>query len=266
MGSFGFLISTSISVASVSICNAGYNGKEKSLDFHTGERFVEISAMNGKDWRLKRWTQMHIVCSLRASQARGPLWRGRVLSNESMQTVQAMKRAKGDEDKIEKVFQAKVSRLVKADLLSVLAELQRQDECDLALRVFKVVRQEMWYKPDLSLYAQMIMFLKRNSLVEEVELLFAELKKERLQPDTKAFTKLQDTFLRSGMPQNAVETYELMKQSGCNMDEYGFTVLIKGLERLGEPDLAEAVRKEFVQFLDGSMEFLKDSAQEIATS
>eukprot|EP01018_Ginkgo_biloba_P007469 Gb_18843 [translate_table: standard] len=244
------------------IPNPGYNGKDKSFDLHTGEGFVEISAMNGKDSKVKRWTQMHIVCSQRASQPKEPFVRGKVLTNESMQTVQALKRANGDENKIQKVFQTRVSRLVKAELLTVLAELQRQDECDLALRVFEAVRKEVWYKSDFSLYFQMIKVLKRNNLFHKIEPIFSELKKEEsLEADTKAFTHLQSIFLQMGMAQNAVETYQLMKQSGCKMDEYAFTFLIKGLQRLGEPDLAEAVKKEYAQFLDECKVLLEDIAE-----
>lgn len=211
--------------------------------------------VSGRIGGLQWWKRRQNVCSLRASQSRGPLWRGRVLDNDTIQAVQAMKRAKGDPDKIEKIIETRVSRLVKVDILAVLKELQRQNECHLALRVFDVVRKEVWYKPDLSLYASMITTLKRNNLIEEIKPLFAELEKEGFQPDTKAFTHLLTTFLRVGLPQNAMETYDLMKQLGCKIDEYTFKVLINGLQSLGELDLSVAVSKEYKQFLDGYMGF-----------
>lgn len=220
---------------------------------------MEISGrIDGLQW----WKRRQNVCSLRSSQSRGPLWRGRVLNNDSMQAVQAMKRAKGDPDKIDRIIETRVSRLVKVDILAVLKELQRQDECHLALRVFDVVRKEVWYKPDLFLYAAMIRTLKRSNLIEKIKPLFAELEKECLLPDTRAFTHLLSTFLRVGLPQNAIETYYLMKQSGCKMEEYTFKVLINGLQSLGELDLAVAISKEYNQFLDGYMGFLEDGTQD----
>jgi len=92
------------------------------------------------------------------------------------------------------------------------------------------------------------------------------LEKEGLQPDTKAFTQLLTTFLRVGLPQNAMETYYLMKQSGCKMDEYTFKVLINGLQSLGELDLAVAISREYKQFLDGYMGFLKDGTKDTGTT
>ena len=107
--------------------------EDKGQGFQTGERLVEIS---GRIEGLQCWKQRKNVCSLRSIQSRGPLWRGRVLNNGSMKAVQAMKRAKAGPDKIDRILGMRVSRLVKVDMLVVLKELERQDECHLALKVF----------------------------------------------------------------------------------------------------------------------------------
>lgn len=67
------------------------------------------------------------------------MWRTRVLSTEAIQAVQSLKLAQKSPSRLEQVFSNKLSRLLKADLLDVLAELQRQNESDLALKVlFKI--------------------------------------------------------------------------------------------------------------------------------
>ena len=76
----------------------------------------------------------YVVCGLRGGQ-RKPLWRSRVLSNEAIQVVQSLKLAKSAPSKLEEVFHGKLARLLKSDLLDTLAELQRQNELDLALKV-----------------------------------------------------------------------------------------------------------------------------------
>ncbi|KAF6174154.1 hypothetical protein GIB67_033686 [Kingdonia uniflora] len=68
------------------------------------------------------------------SKNRKPLQRGRNLSIEAIQTVQALKRAKTDSNLFEKVYESKFKRLVKSDMIAVLRELQRQNECQLALQ------------------------------------------------------------------------------------------------------------------------------------
>ena len=57
-----------------------------------------------------------------------------MLSTEAIQAVQSLKLAKSSM-KLEEVFSSKVSRLLKSDLLDTLAELQRQREFELTLKV-----------------------------------------------------------------------------------------------------------------------------------
>ena len=76
----------------------------------------------------------NIVCGLRGAQ-RKPMWRSRVLSTEAIQVVQSLKLAKSAPSKLEEVFDGRLTRLLKADLLDTLAELQRQNELELALKV-----------------------------------------------------------------------------------------------------------------------------------
>lgn len=80
----------------------------------------------------RKW---NVVCGLRKEGLRKPLWRSRVLTGEAIQAVQSLKLAKSNPSKLEEVFDGRLSRLLKADLLDTLAELQRQNEVDLALKV-----------------------------------------------------------------------------------------------------------------------------------
>lgn len=63
------------------------------------------------------------------------MWRTRVLSSEAIQAVQSLKLAQKSPSKLEQVLTTKLGRLLKADLEDALAELQRQNELDLALKV-----------------------------------------------------------------------------------------------------------------------------------
>ena len=57
-----------------------------------------------------------------------------MLSPEAIQAVQSLKLARSP-DKLAEVFANRISRLLKADLLDTLSELQRQNEVELALQV-----------------------------------------------------------------------------------------------------------------------------------
>lgn len=79
------------------------------------------------------------------SKNRKPLQRGRMLSIEAIQAVQALKRANppppssstssSSSALLNRVIDSKFRRLLKFDMVAVLRELLRQNECSLALKV-----------------------------------------------------------------------------------------------------------------------------------
>ncbi|CAL9156189.1 pentatricopeptide repeat-containing protein At1g62350 [Musa acuminata AAA Group] len=199
-----------------------------------------------------------IRCGLRGE--RKPLWRGRVMSTEAIQAVQALKLANSSSSsrRIEGVLDARVGRLLKADQIAVLAELRRQNEWQLALQVFAFIRKEVWYKPELSLYSDMIFMLGKNKLIGLAEELFSELQKEGLQPDTRACTEMIGAFLQVDMVEKAMDVYKSMKELGCSPDKLTLTILIRNLEKVGLEDLASDVRKDCAEYMDFPEKFLKE--------
>ncbi|XP_024019846.1 pentatricopeptide repeat-containing protein At1g62350 isoform X2 [Morus notabilis] len=194
------------------------------------------------------------LCGLR-NGPRKQMWRSRVLSTEAIQAVQALKLAKPSPMKLDEVFGGRLSRLLKADLLDALEELQRQNELDLAL---KFVRKEVWYKPDLSLYSDMIRLLGKNNLLEMAEELFRELKEEGLEPNTRVFTEMIGAYIQLGMVEKTMETYGLMKTSGCAPEKLTFTILIRNLEKVGEEEMAAELKKECLEYINYPEKFLEE--------
>lgn len=180
-----------------------------------------------------------------------------MLSTEAIQAVQCLKLAQNS-SKLEHVFSTKISRLLKDDLLDTLAELQRQNELDLALKVFDFVRKEVWYAPDLSMFNQMIMMLGKNKMIEMVERLFVELKNEGLEPDTRTFTEMIGAYFKVEKVNKAMDAYELMKTSGCDPDKLALTILIRNLEKAGERTLSAAVKKECAKCFDYPEKFIEE--------
>ncbi|XP_059629263.1 uncharacterized protein LOC132271796 isoform X2 [Cornus florida] len=92
-----------------------------------------------------------------------------------------------------------------------LFELRRQNELDLALKVFEFVRKEVWYDSNLSVFSDMILLLGKNKLIEMAEQLFSELKKEGLVPDTRAYTELIGAYLQVGVEVALIKALEKRK-------------------------------------------------------
>ncbi|KGN53003.1 hypothetical protein Csa_015115 [Cucumis sativus] len=204
----------------------------------------------------------NIICGLRKGSNR-PLGLSRVPSNEAIQAVQSLKLAKST-SKMEDVINTKLGRLLKADLFDALSELQRQNELELSLQVFKFMQNEEWFEPDLRLYHGMIMLMGKNKMIEMAEEVFHKLRKDGLEPDTRAFNEMMGAYLQVDMIERAVETYRLMIASGCTPDELTFKILIKNLEKFRE-EFAVVVKKDCNEYLDNPQKFFNDNGQKLTT-
>ncbi|KAL3684430.1 hypothetical protein R1sor_002452 [Riccia sorocarpa] len=170
--------------------------------------------------RCRVWTPVRCMSSSKAKeQPRGSLWRTRsVISKETVQAVHDLRRSKDSPEDLKRAFQHRISRLLKMDLLATLAELQRQNEIFLALKVFDVVRKEIWYKPDKFLYRQMMDALGRNRMIPELEQKFQELQDEGILPDVVIYRELVGAYIRSHMLDRALEMHRKMAEIGCADD------------------------------------------------
>lgn len=186
------------------------------------------------------------------SRPRGPLWRGRkLIGKEALHALVDVKRYKNDNVRLGNMLQSKVARLLKNDLLAVLAELQRQNEIDLALRVFSLVRNEIWYKPDVYLYKDMLNCLAKNKRVTDCETLLKDLKKEGITPDSLLLTEIMTAYLECQMLPQAMEMFEEMRRGSVPPDRPAFKVLMKFLKKFGKKELRLKIRKEYLEFYEG---------------
>ncbi|XP_022002413.1 pentatricopeptide repeat-containing protein At3g53170-like isoform X2 [Helianthus annuus] len=128
-------------------------------------------------------------------------------------------------------------------------------------QVFEFIRNEAWYKPDHSLYGDLMLMFGKKKLIDKVEKLFFDLIEEGLKPDTRAYTELIGAYLKVDMIDKAMETYESMKASGCVPDELTLTIMIRNLESAGRDDLAAVVKNDCVEYLDSPKKFLKEVAR-----
>ncbi|XP_027185687.1 protein THYLAKOID ASSEMBLY 8-like, chloroplastic [Coffea eugenioides] len=191
------------------------------------------------------------------SNNRKPLQKGRNLSIEAIQTVQALKRARATSScPLEPALETTFRRLLKLDMIAVLRELIRQNQCYLALKVFEEIQEEYWYRPQISLYAELVSLLGSNGLLEEVELLFIKLKKEPcLEPDINGFNALLEILANFNLTGLAVECFYLMKSIGCDLDKLSFKILINVLESNEEASLSAFFRLEAQKYFGQSLNF-----------
>nr|VDD20349.1 unnamed protein product [Brassica rapa] len=199
------------------------------------------------------------------SKNRKPLQRGRMLSIEAIQAVQALKRANppppstspsSSSSMLDRVIDSKIRRLLKFDMVAVLRELLRQNECSLSLKVFEEIRKEYWYKPQVRLYADMITVMADNSLIEELYYLYAAMKSEKgLAADTESFNTLLVILLNHKLFELVMDCYAFMQSIGYEPDRTSFRILVQGLESNGETALSGIVRQDAHEYYGESLEF-----------
>ncbi|KAM7256175.1 hypothetical protein ACFE04_011916 [Oxalis oulophora] len=231
------------------------------------QQFIQIGALASH--RRKRGSS--VICMGGRTLNRKPLQKGRNLSIEAIQSIQALKRAHKHNNSstcstssFDQVFNSNFTRLLKFDMVAVLRELLRQNQCVLALKVFDIIRREHWYKPKVIIYADIIEVLAANSLFEEVDFVYQCLKSESedLEPELRGFNSLFKTFLTCERIELVVDCYEFMKGVDCEPDKSTFKMLIRGLESNGKEGLSDVMRLD-AQSIYGHLEFLDEEEEDI---
>ncbi|XP_057764940.1 protein THYLAKOID ASSEMBLY 8-like, chloroplastic isoform X1 [Salvia miltiorrhiza] len=175
---------------------------------------------------------------------RGPLWRGKkLIGKEALFVILGMKRFKDENEKLDKFIKTHVLRLLKMDMVAVLTELERQGEVSLAVKMFKVIKKQVWYKPDVYLYKDLIVALARRKKMDDAMDLWQSMRQEDLFPDSQTYTEVIRGFLQYGSPADAMNIYEDMKKSPDLPEQLPFRILLKGL--LPHPLLRNKVKQDF---------------------
>ncbi|KAK4254016.1 hypothetical protein QN277_009452 [Acacia crassicarpa] len=188
--------------------------------------------------------------STSASSPSLSIWRRKKeMGKEGLIVAKELKRLQSHPVRLDRFIRSHVSRLLKSDLVSVLAEFQRQDQVFLCMKLYDVVRKEIWYRPDMFFYRDMLMMLARNKRVEEIKRVWADLKREEVLFDQHTFGDIIRTCLDSGLPSEAMDIYEEMRQSPDPPLSLPFRVILKGL--IPYPELRENIKDDFLELFPG---------------
>lgn len=174
------------------------------------------------------------------------IWRRKKeIGKEGLIVAKELKRLQGNPIQLERFIKSHVSRLLKSDLVAVLAEFQRQNLVFLSMKLYDVVRKEIWYRPDKFFYRDMLLMLSRNKRINEAKKVWGDLKKEKVLFDQHTFGDLVRSFLDSGLTEEAMNIYEEMRCSPDPQLSLPYRVILKGL--LPYPELREKVKDEFLE-------------------
>ncbi|KAG0477016.1 hypothetical protein HPP92_013857 [Vanilla planifolia] len=207
----------------------------------SGKRLVEASVF-------LCWYSFHSASSSSPSLS---IWRRKKeMGKEGLFVVHQLKRL-GPGPRLDNFMRTHVSRLLRTDLLAVLAELQRQDNIFLSMKIYGVVRKEIWYRPDMFFYRDMLMMLARNKRIEETRLVWADLRSEDVRFDQHTYGDIVRAFTDGGLTALAMEFYEEMRSSPDPPLSLPFRVMLKGL--IPYPEAREKVKADFLELFPNMM-------------
>ncbi|XP_010418227.1 PREDICTED: pentatricopeptide repeat-containing protein At1g62350 [Camelina sativa] len=178
------------------------------------------------------------------------IWRRKKeMTKEGLIAAKELKRLQTKLVRLDRFISSHVARLLRSDLVSVLAEFQRQNQVFLCMKLYEVVRREIWYRPDMFFYRDMLMMLARNKKVDETKKVWEDLKKEGVLFDQHTFGDLVRAFLDNELPLEAMRLYGEMRDSPDRPLSLPFRVMLKGLAPY--PELREKVKDDFLELFPG---------------
>ncbi|KAG8063744.1 hypothetical protein GUJ93_ZPchr0003g17564 [Zizania palustris] len=133
----------------------------------------------------------------------------------------------GGNPRLEQFMRSHVSRILRTVLLAVLAELLRQDLVLLSMKIYGAVRKELWYRPDMYFYRDMLYMLARNKKVEETRQVWTDLKSEDVLFDQHTYGDIVRAFCVSGLIDLAMKLYDDMRSSPDPPLSLPFRVILK---------------------------------------
>ncbi|XP_006353864.2 pentatricopeptide repeat-containing protein At1g62350-like [Solanum tuberosum] len=169
------------------------------------------------------------------------------MGKESLMIAKELKRLHSNTVWFERFMKSHVSHLHKSNLVTVRAECQRQDLPYLSMRLYEAVRKEIWYRPDMFFYRDMLFMLARNKKVDETKKIWEDLKKEGVIFDQHTFGDLVRAFLDGGLSLEEMHIYDEMRHSPDPPMSLRYRVMLKGL--LPYPELREKVKDDFLELL-----------------
>ncbi|KAJ6822916.1 pentatricopeptide repeat-containing protein [Iris pallida] len=174
------------------------------------------------------------------------IWRRKKeMGKEGLFVVHELKRVASSAPRLESFMKSHVSRLLRTDLLAVLAEFQRQGNVFLSVKIYNAVRKEIWYRPDMFFYRDMLFMLARNKKAEEARQVWADLRSEEVLFDQHTYGDIVRAFTDGGLLDLAMEFYDEMRSSPDPPLSLPFRVMLKGL--IHYPELREKMKEDFLE-------------------
>ncbi|GFP80780.1 pentatricopeptide repeat-containing protein at5g48730 chloroplastic [Phtheirospermum japonicum] len=119
-------------------------------------------------------------------------------------------------------------KLLPRTVLEALHERITALRWESALKVFELLREQLWYRPNTGIYIKLIVMLGKCKQPEKAHILFQAMIDEGCVVDREAYTALMSAYSRSDFLDKAFSILEQMKEiRNCQPDVFTYSILIK---------------------------------------
>ncbi|CAA3002371.1 pentatricopeptide repeat-containing At5g48730, chloroplastic [Olea europaea subsp. europaea] len=119
-------------------------------------------------------------------------------------------------------------KLLPRTVLEALHERITALRWESALKIFDLLREQLWYRPNSGIYIKLIVMLGKCKQPEKARSLFLAMIDEGCSVNHEAYTALLSAYSRSGLFNKAFSILEQMKNShDCRPDVFTYTILMK---------------------------------------
>ncbi|CAN6554230.1 unnamed protein product [Malus baccata var. baccata] len=133
-------------------------------------------------------------------------------------------------------------RLLPKTVLEALHERITALRWESALKVFELLQEQLWYRPNAAVYVKLIVMLGKCKQPEKAHELFEAMIEEGCDVNTESYTALVSAYGRSGLFHKAFSLLERMKTTpDCQPDVHTYSILIKSCLQVFAYDKVQAL-------------------------
>ncbi|PIA25760.1 hypothetical protein AQUCO_10800031v1 [Aquilegia coerulea] len=133
-------------------------------------------------------------------------------------------------------------KLLPRTVLEALHERVTALRWESALKVFELLQEQLWYRPNPGVYIKLIVMLGKCKQPEKAYVLFQSMIEEGCIVNHESYTALVSAYSRSGFFDKAFSILDKMKSiPGCEPDVFTYTILLKSCLQVFAFDRVQAL-------------------------
>ncbi|XP_074267540.1 pentatricopeptide repeat-containing protein At5g48730, chloroplastic-like [Silene latifolia] len=165
----------------------------------------------------------------------------------SKKAISVILRREATKAVIEKKKGISSKRLLPRTVLEALHERITALRWESALKVFELLREQLWYRPDSGIYVKLIVMLGKCKQPQKAQELFQAMVDEGCFINHEVYTALLSAYSRSGQFNEAFTLLEYMKNNpNCRPDVYTYSILIKSCLQVSAFDKVSMLLSDMV--------------------